>query len=115
MVKTQSDQLDKIFSALANPVRRDILEKLMEKGSMNVGDLSQPLAISAPAISRHLKVLEETGLIRHEKQTQFRIYSFNIDAFNETLKYLEQYRKYWNQQFDRLDQQLKTRKRKDGA
>ena len=110
----QSDQLDKVFSALSNPVRRDILEKLME-GSMNVGDLSQPLPISAPAISRHLKVLEETGLIRHEKQTQYRIYSINMDGFTETLKYVEQYRKYWNQQFDRLDQQLKARKRKDGS
>lgn len=110
----QSAQLDKVFSALANPVRRDILEKLM-KGSMNVGDLSQPLSISAPAISRHLKVLEETGLIRHEKQTQFRIYSINMEGFSETFRYLEQYRKYWNQQFDRLDRQLKARKQKDGS
>jgi DNA-binding transcriptional ArsR family regulator len=110
----QSAQLDKVFSALANSVRRDILEKLME-GSRNVGDLSQPLSISAPAISRHLKVLEETGLIRHEKQTQYRIYSINMEGFAETFKYLEQYRKYWNQQFDRLDRQLKARKRKDGS
>ena len=110
----QSAQLDKVFSALANPVRRDILEKLME-GSRNVGDLSRPLSISAPAISRHLKVLEETGLIRHEKQTQYRIYSINMEGFAETFKYLEQYRKYWNQQFDRLDRQLKARKQKDGS
>jgi|SRR5687768_3996304 DNA-binding transcriptional ArsR family regulator len=110
----QSDQLDKVFSAFANPVRRNILEKLME-GSMNVGDLSEPLSISAPAISRHLKILEETGLIRHEKQTQYRIYSLNRDGFAETFKYIEQYREYWNQQFDRLDRQLKARKRKDGS
>jgi DNA-binding transcriptional ArsR family regulator len=110
----QSDQLDKVFSALANPVRRDILAKLME-GSMNVGDLSQPLSISAPAVSRHLKVLEETGLIRHEKQTQYRIYSLNRDGFAETFRYIDQYRKYWSQQFDRLDQQLKARKQKDGS
>jgi DNA-binding transcriptional ArsR family regulator len=109
----QSDQLDRVFSALANPVRRDILEKLTE-GSMSVGDLSQPLSISAPAVSRHLKVLEETGLIRHEKQTQFRIYSLNPDGFTETFKYIEQYRKYWNQQFDALDRQLKARKQKHG-
>ena len=109
----QSEQLDKAFSALANPVRRDILEKLME-GAMSVGDLSQPLSISAPAISRHLKVLEETGLIRHEKQTQFRIYSLNPDGFTETFKYIEQYREFWNQQFDALDRQLKARKRKHG-
>jgi DNA-binding transcriptional ArsR family regulator len=109
----QSNQLDKVFSALANPVRRNILAKLME-GSMSVGDLSQPLSISAPAISRHLKVLEETGLIRHEKQTQYRIYSLNADGFAETFEYIEQYREYWNQQFDALDQQLKARNLKDG-
>lgn len=108
----QSGQLDKVFSALANPVRRNILAKLME-GSMSVGDLSQPLSISAPAISRHLKVLEETGLIRHEKQTQYRIYSLNPDGFAETMQYIEQYREYWNQQFDALDAQLKARKLKD--
>jgi DNA-binding transcriptional ArsR family regulator len=114
MNKMQSDQLDMVFSALANPVRRDILGKLMEEGSMNVGELSQSHSISAPAISRHLKVLEETGLIRHEKQTQYRVYSLNMEGFAETFKYIEQYRKYWNQQFDRLDRQLKARKRKDG-
>jgi DNA-binding transcriptional ArsR family regulator len=110
----QSNQLDKVFSALANPVRRDILAKLME-GAMTVGDLSQPLSISAPAVSRHLKVLEETGLIRYEKRTQYRIYSLNAEGFAETLEYIEQYRKYWNQQLDALDQQLSARKLKDGA
>jgi DNA-binding transcriptional ArsR family regulator len=108
----QSCQLDKVFSALANPVRRSILARLME-GSMNVAELSQPLSITAPAISRHLKVLEETGLIRHEKQTQFRIYSLNLDGFTETFEYIEQYRRFWNQQFDALDQQLKARNPKD--
>jgi DNA-binding transcriptional ArsR family regulator len=106
----QSDQLDKVFSALANPVRREILAKLME-GSMSVGDLSQPHSISAPAISRHLKLLEETGLIRHEKKTQYRIYSLNPNGFTETFEY----REYWNQQFDALDRQLKARKRKHGS
>jgi DNA-binding transcriptional ArsR family regulator len=105
----QSDQLDKVFSALANPVRRSILAKLME-GSMSVGDLSEPLAISAPAISRHLKLLEDSGLIRHDKQTKYRIYSLNETGFAEASEYIEQYRKYWNQQFDALDQQLKARK-----
>ena len=101
-----------MFAALANPVRRRILAKLME-GSMSVGDLSEPLSISAPAVSRHLKVLEETGLIRHEKQTQFRIYSLNAEGFAETFAYIEQYRTFWNQQFDALDEQLKARKQND--
>ena len=108
----QSDQLDKVFLALANPVRRTILAKLME-GSMSVGDLSQPLSISAPAISRHLKSLEECGLIRYDKQSNYRIYSLNSDGFIETFEYIKQYREYWNQQFDALEQQLKARKQAD--
>ena len=108
----QSDQLDKVFLALANPVRRDILATLKE-GSMTVGSLSQPLSISAPAISRHLKVLEDCGLIRHEKQTQYRIYSLNSEGFAETFDYIEQYREFWNQQFDALDAQLRARKQND--
>jgi DNA-binding transcriptional ArsR family regulator len=109
----QSSHLDSVFSALANAERRKILAKLME-GSMSVGELSEPLTISAPAISRHLKVLEATGLIRHEKQTQYRIYSLNAEGFAEPFEYIEQYREYWNQQFDALDQQLRARKLKDG-
>ena len=104
----QSTQLDQVFSALMNPIRRDILAKLME-GAMTVGDLSQPLRISAPAISRHLKILEETGLIQYKKHNQYRIYSLRQEGFTETFAYIEQYRRYWNQQFDALDEQLKKR------
>jgi len=110
--KQSDEQLDRVFAALANPERRKILAKLME-GAMSVGDLSQPLSISAPAISRHLKVLEEIGLIRHEKQTQYRIYSLNLDGFTATFEYVERYRKYWTQQLDKLDRQLKAQKPND--
>ena len=109
----QTEQLDRVFTALANPVRRQILAKLME-GAMNVGDLSQPLSISAPAVSRHLRVLEESGLIRHEKQTQFRVYSLSAEGFGETFAYLDQYREFWNQQLDALDRELQARKQRDG-
>ncbi len=102
------DKLDLVFSALANPVRRKILSQLRH-GALTVGDLSEPLNISAPAISRHLRLLEETGLIRYEKQTQYRIYSLNEAGFIETFNYMDQYREYWNQQFDKLDEQLKRR------
>ena len=78
-------------------------------GEKTVGELSQPLSISPPAISRHLQVLEETNLVRYEKKAQFRIYSLNREGFDETLDYFEQYRLYWNQQFDALSEQLKKR------
>jgi len=105
-------ELDKVLSALANPVRRQILETL-QQGSMTVGELSEPLSISAPSISRHLKILEETQLIQYEKRTQFRLYSLNEVGFSEAIDYLEQYRKYWQQQFQSLDQQLKKHEDRD--
>ena len=101
-------QLDKTLSALSNPTRRLILENLMT-GEKTVGELSEPLSISPPAISRHLKVLEETNLVTYEKRTQYRIYSLNREGFDATLDYFEQYRRYWNQQFDALSEQLKKR------
>jgi DNA-binding transcriptional ArsR family regulator len=110
----QPNQLDAAFSALANPVRRTILANLMN-GAMRVSDLNQPLTISAPALSRHLKILEETGLIRHTKQTQYRIYALNLAGFAEAFAYIEHYRTFWNQQFDALDQQLKARTLSDGS
>ena len=108
----QPTQIDLIFSGLANPIRRDILARLMG-GAKSVGELSQPLSISAPAISRHLKILEEANLIRYEKHNQFRMYSLNEDGFAKTFEYIEQYRQYWNQQFDALDEQLQQRKPND--
>lgn len=107
-------QLDAVLSALANPVRRRILEILL-KGEMSVGELSEPLSISAPSISRHLKILEETQLIKYEKQTQFRIYSLNEDGFEEAISYLNRYREYWQQQFSALDEQLKKRGEDDAS
>lgn len=103
-----NEKLDKVLTALANPVRRQILETLL-KSEMSVGELSQPFSISAPSISRHLKILEETQLIKYEKQTQFRIYSLNKEGFDEAINYIEQYRQYWKQQFNALDEQLLNR------
>lgn len=78
---------------------------------MNVNQLRQPFAISAPAISRHLKVLESAGLIIHRQERQQRIYSLHEDGFEAAFEWLEQYRRYWEQQFDKLDAVLKERDR----
>ena len=80
---------------------------------MTVGELSEPLKISAPSISRHLKILEETQLVKYEKQTQYRLYSLNERGFAEAIDYIERYRRYWQQQFHALDQQLQKREEND--
>ena len=103
-----TDTLGTTFAALVNPTRRAILTRLQGK-SMNVNELRQPFAISAPAISRHLKVLESAGLVSYRQQRQQRIYSLEASGFEEAFKWMEQYRQYWNQQFDSLEAALKAR------
>ncbi|MEM7029597.1 MAG: metalloregulator ArsR/SmtB family transcription factor [Chloroflexota bacterium] len=105
----QTDTLGTTFAALVNPTRRAILSRLQSK-SMNVNELREPFTISAPAISRHLKVLESAGLVTHRQQRQQRIYSLQAAGFEEALLWMEQYRRYWDQQFDALDAALKARK-----
>lgn len=108
----QTDTLGTTFAALVNPTRRAILAQL-QNGSMNVNELRQPFPISAPAISRHLKVLESAGLITHRQNRQQRIYSLREAGFEAAFEWAEQYRRYWEQQFDALDAALEARESKD--
>ena len=101
--------LDTAFSALSDPTRRAILARL-SKGPATVGDLSRPFEISAPAISRHLKVLESAGLIANQRQGKHRLCSLNADALNGAADWIEQHRAFWNGSFDRLDQRLQQQK-----
>jgi len=71
-----------LFSALSDPVRLEMIDQLSKHGEMSVGELSRPFAISAPAISRHLKVLETAGLIERRVDRQWRICSLNLDTLN---------------------------------
>jgi DNA-binding transcriptional ArsR family regulator len=72
MLPARPPQLDAVFAALADPTRRAIVERLLERGEQSVGDLSRPFAITAPAISRHLRVLEQAGLIERRIEKQWR-------------------------------------------
>src|ERR1700691_1369390 len=95
-----------IFTALAEPTRRSIMEMLAEKGELSATDISNKFNSSPPAISQHLKVLREAKLVRMEKRSRQRIYQINPDAMNELEEWVGQTKKMWNQRLDNLDKVL---------
>ncbi len=104
-----SDQLSNTFAALADPTRRAILARLA-LGEASVTELARPFDMSMPAISKHLKVLERAGLIAHGREAQWRPRRLEPTALKEVHDWVEHYRQFWEQSFDRLDaylQQLK--------
>jgi len=100
-----SDQLTNVFSALADPTRRAILHRLV-LGDANVAELAEPFAMSQPAISRHLKVLEGAGLISRRRVATARFSHLEAERLKEATEYMEKYRHFWNSSFDRLDEAL---------
>ncbi len=94
--------LDTTFSALADPTRRAILARLAKDGEVTAGDLAAPFSMSAPAISRHLKVLEGAQLIDRKTSAQFRVLSLNPEGFKAASDWLNEYRKYWEDQLGAL-------------
>lgn len=103
------DALSQTFAALADPTRRAMLSQL-SKGEANVSDLAKPFLneMSLPAVTKHLKVLERAGLITKSKSAQWRPCKLNGDALKEAANWMEQYRIFWEESFDRLDAYLKT-------
>jgi DNA-binding transcriptional ArsR family regulator len=101
--------LDQAFSAFANPTRRAILARLAQ-GESNVSELAQPFLtqMSLPAITKHIKVLEDAGLIIKGHDKQCRPCRLNPPAMKEAADWIETYRVYWEESFDRLDAYLKT-------
>lgn len=100
-----NDRLSVTFSALADPTRRAILQRLME-GEASVGELTVPFAISMPAISRHLKVLEQAGLVVRTRNAQWRPVQLNATPLAEVSDWVERYRRHWQDAFDRMDAYL---------
>ena len=101
-----ADQLSLTFSALADPTRRAILGRLMS-GAASVNDLAEPHDISLPAISKHLKVLERSGLIERGREAQWRPCRLKAEPLKEAVDWLEFYRRHWEESFDRLGDYLK--------
>ncbi|CAN5325212.1 hypothetical protein BH11PSE11_BH11PSE11_29010 [soil metagenome] len=103
------DNLSQTFAALADPTRRAMLAQL-SKGEANVSDLARPFlkTMSLPAVTKHIKVLENAGLITKSRQAQWRPCNLNGDALKDAADWMEQYRIFWEESFDRLDAYLKT-------
>jgi len=110
-----TDTLSNIFSALADPTRRAILEELTQ-GPKPMGDIAKLFSISGPAITKHLKVLEKAGLIKADRKAQSRPRTLEAAKLQEAMQYIENYRQYWEESFDRLDTllfELQTKDKKD--
>jgi DNA-binding transcriptional ArsR family regulator len=110
------DTLSNTFSALADPTRRAILARLA-LGELSVTELAQPFEMSMPAISKHLKVLERAGLITRGREAQWRPCSLKAAPLKDAAEWLERYRRFWEESFDRLDdylRELQAREKKRG-
>lgn len=109
-----ADTLSLTFSALADPTRRAILARLAG-GERAVKDLARPFKMSAPAVSKHLRVLQRAGLIRQGRRAQWRPCRIEAKPLQQATDWLEEYRKFWDESFDRLEnylEQLQEKERK---
>src|ERR1700746_2166599 len=103
------DTLSQRFAALADPTRRAMLVQL-SKGEANVSDLAKPFLkdMSLPAVTKHLKVLEKAGLVTKTREAQWRPCKLNGEPLRNVADWMEQYRMFWEESFDRLEAYLKT-------
>lgn len=102
----ESETLDATFAALADPTRRAILARLAE-GEASVAELTRPFTLSQPAISRHLRVLERAGLITRGRRAQLRPRKLEAAPLKDAAVFIERYRRFWEESFNRLDDLLK--------
>src|SRR5580765_8320991 len=102
MAVEQPDQLSPTFAALADPTRRAILARLLA-GECSVGELGEPFAMSMPAVSKHLRVLERAGLIVQRRDAQWRRCRIQASPLKEVSDWAEHYRHVWEERLDRLD------------
>ena len=108
---TAIDQLDRTFSALADPTRRAILVRLRE-GEASVTELAEPFDMSLPAVSKHLKVLERAGLVARDRDRQWRPARLQAEPLKEVADWMERYREFWEESYDRLDEYLNELQRR---
>jgi len=106
------DFLSLTFSALADPTRRAILERL-SSSELAVTEIAKPFAMSLPAVTKHLKVLETAGLITRGRQAQWRPCRLDAGPLRDAAAYVERYRAFWDESFDRLDDYLRDLQQKE--
>jgi len=107
-----SDQLSSTFAALADPTRRAILARLA-LGETSVTELAEPFQMSMPAVSKHLKVLERAGLIARGREAQWRPCRLSAGPLKDAADWLEHYRRFWEESFDRLEEYLRELQKKE--
>ena len=107
-----TEHLDATFAALADPTRRAILARL-SRGEASVTELAEPFAMSLPAVSKHLKVLERAKLVARSRDAQWRPCRLDAGPLKEVADWVEHYRRFWEESFDRLDEYLKELQQKE--
>ena len=110
------ERLNRTFSALADPTRRAILARLSE-GEASVTELAKPFRMTLPAVSKHLKVLEEAGLIARSRERQWRPARLEAQPLRDVAEWAERYRRFWEERYDRLDEyldELQGKEERDG-
>ena len=106
MVNYNQHQLDLVFGALAHPIRRGILARL-STGEATIAELAKPFKVSAPAITRHMRILEEAGLLSRKKQGREHYCRLEQKRMKEAEAWIEDHRKFWNERLDALERYLK--------
>ena len=101
-----ADRLSRVFAALADPTRREILARLAE-GEATVNELAEPFPVTVQGVSKHLKVLERAGLVERGRSAQRRPSRLRGEALREAADWLADYRRFWEDRFDRLDERLR--------
>jgi DNA-binding transcriptional ArsR family regulator len=110
-METTSPQPD-VYLAIADPTRRALLLRLAKDGERNVTELLDPLAISQPAVSRHLRLLREAGLVRSRKDGRLRLYSVDAAKLRQVHDWVSHFERYWDKKLDALGAYLDKKKRK---
>jgi DNA-binding transcriptional ArsR family regulator len=109
----QPTPLPAVFAALADPTRLAIVERLLSEGERTAGDIAEPFAMSKPAISKHLKVLEDAGLIERRIERQWRLCRIRPEGIRTIDDWMKRYRAFWEVSFNRLERLLDTDAKKE--
>ncbi|MGO4173651.1 ArsR/SmtB family transcription factor [Bosea sp. TAF32] len=114
MVKFQAAQLDRTFSALADPTRRALLARLEREDGLSVSELAKPFPVSLPAIMKHLEVLSDAGLVTRTKTGRTVSCRLNAEPMEEAMGWLAHYQRFWTQRLDALEALLEARRKGEG-